>query len=153
VKQYSVDLRERLLRAIDAGLSVGEAARLFGGGKSTINRWRRRLREAGDLRPRARPGRRPHLGPERAPGLLAQVRAAPDATLAEHCLAWERATGVVVSTATMSRALARLGWPRKKSRSRPASGTRPSAPPGGPRPTPSTRRSSSSSTSAGPTPR
>ena len=44
VKQYSVDLRERLLRAIDAGLSQAEAARLFGVGTATIERWRRRQR-------------------------------------------------------------------------------------------------------------
>jgi transposase len=48
--------------------------------------------------------------------LLTQVRAAPDATLAEHGAAWTRATGVAVSEATMCRALRRLGWPLKKRR-------------------------------------
>ena len=48
----------------------------------------------------------------------------PDATLAEHCARWEREQGVRVSAATMSRALRRLGWPLKKSRSTPASATR-----------------------------
>ncbi len=152
MKQYSVDLRERLLRAIDAGLSVAEAARLFGVGESTIRRWRRR-RASGGLAPKPRPGRPPRIGPEQRPALEAQVRAAPDATLAEHCAAWERAQGVRLSAATMSRALARLGWPLKKSRSAPPSRTRPSAPPGARRPPRSTRPPSSSSTSAAPTPR
>ncbi|HEV2129002.1 MAG TPA: helix-turn-helix domain-containing protein [Thermomicrobiales bacterium] len=40
MKQYSVDLRERLLVATDAGLSQAEAARIFGVGTSTISRWR-----------------------------------------------------------------------------------------------------------------
>ena len=46
----------------------------------------------------------------------AQVAATPDATLAEHCAVWAAATGVRLSTATMSRTLARLDQPQKKSR-------------------------------------
>jgi transposase len=38
-----------------------------------------------------------------------------DATLAEQCTWWREASGVTVSTATMSRALTRLGCTRKKS--------------------------------------
>jgi transposase len=151
MKQYSVDLRERLLRAVDAGLPLGEAARLFGVGVSTINRWRRLRRATGGLTPKPRPGRSPRIGPDRRPALAAQARAMPDATLAEHCAAWERDQGARLSTATMSRALARIGWPLKKSRSAPPSRTRPSAPPGGGRPKRSTRPPSSSSTSAAPT--
>jgi transposase len=45
---------------------------------------------------------------------LTQVRAKPDATLAAHCAAWDATHGVRLSPATMSRALARLGWPLKK---------------------------------------
>jgi len=153
VKQYSADLRERLLGALDAGLGQAEAARLFGVGESTLKRWRRRRRQTGSAAPAPRPGRRPRIGPEAAPALVAQVRAAPDATLAEHCAAWERGRGVRVSTATMSRALRRLGWRLKKSRSSPPSGTRPSAPPGASRPRGSTRGPSSSSTRAAPTSR
>ena len=41
MKQYSTDLRERLLRAIAAGLSIAEAGRLFGVGTTTSKRWRR----------------------------------------------------------------------------------------------------------------
>ncbi len=39
-----------------------------------------------------------------------------DATLGEQCAWWREASGVQVSTATMSRALTRLGCTRKKSR-------------------------------------
>jgi transposase len=153
VKQYSVDLRERLLRAIDAGLGQAEAARLFGVGETTVKRWKRRRRDAGTVAPAPRPGRPPRIGPDHRAALEARLRAAPDATLAEHCAAWERDHGVRVSAATMSRALAKLGWPLKKSRLSPPSGARPSAPPGASRPRGSTRRPSSSSTRAGPTSR
>jgi hypothetical protein len=39
-----------------------------------------------------------------------------DAPLAEQCSWWRAASGATVSTATMSRALTRLGRTRKKSR-------------------------------------
>ena len=151
MKQYSVDLRERLLRAIDAGLGQAEAARLFGVGTSTIKRWRRQRRDTGSLAPRVRPGRRPRIGLAAWPALAAQVAAAPDATLGEHCDRWAAAHGERVSPATMSRLLTRLGLPLKKSRSTPANRTRRPAPRGGPRPPTSTRRPSSSSTRWAPT--
>ena len=115
MKQYSADLRERLLGAIDAGLSQAEAARLLGVSTATIERWQRRRRETGGVAPLPRRGRPRRIGPAQEAPLLAQVRATPDATLAEHCARWERAQGVRVSAATMSRSLARVGWPLKKS--------------------------------------
>ena len=116
MKQYSADLRERLLRAIDAGLSQAEAARLFGVGISSIKRWRTQQRQTGSLAARRRTGRRRRVRPEQEPARRAQVAATPDATLAEHCAVWAAATGVRLSTATMSRTLARLDQPQKKSR-------------------------------------
>ena len=116
MKQYSVDLRERLLSAIDAGLSQAEAARLFGVGPATITRWRRRQRERGHLVPSPRPGRRRRIVVEQEAALHEQVRALPDATLAEHCARWEQTHGVRVSPATMSRLLTRLDLPLKKRR-------------------------------------
>jgi len=151
MRQYSADLRERLLRAIDAGLGQAEAARLFGVGTTTIKRWKRQRRETGTLAPKPRPGRTPLIGPAQRTALEAQVRAAPDATLAEHCATWERERGVRVSEATMSRALARLGWPLKKRPSSPASATRRPGRPGAPTPRPSPPPTSSSSTRAAPT--
>jgi transposase len=115
VKQYSVDLRERLLGAIDAGLSQAEAARLFGVGTATIERWCRRQRERGSVAPCLRPGRPRRIAAHHGAALTAQVHSHPDATLAEHCARWAASHGVRVSEATMSRALARLGWSLKKS--------------------------------------
>lgn len=116
MKQYSADLRERLLRAIDAGLSQAEAARLFGVGISSIKRWRVQQQQTGTVQARPRPGRTRRISPQAESALVAQVRLAPDATLVEHCALWAAATGVEVSPSTMSRALARAGWPLKKSR-------------------------------------
>jgi transposase len=151
MKQYSADLRERLLRAIDAGLSHAEAARLFGVGTSTIKRWKRQRRECGTVVPARRPGRTPLIGPELQTALEVQVRAAPDATLAEHCATWEQAHGVAVSEATMSRALRRIGWSLKKRPSSPANATPPSVPSGARKRPPSSPPISSSSTRRAPT--
>lgn len=118
MKQYSADFRDRLLRAIDAGLPQAEAARLFGVCVSTVGRWRRRQRATGSVAAQARPGRTPRIGPERVDPLAAQVAAHPDATLAQHCARWEATQGVRVSVATMSRVIRRLGITVKKSPAR-----------------------------------
>ena len=116
MKQYPADFRDRLLRAIDAGLDEAEAARRFGVHPDTIARWRARRGERGTVAASPRPGRPPLIPPADRPALRAQVAARPDATLADHCARWAAAHGVRVSPATMSRALAKLGLPLKKRR-------------------------------------
>jgi hypothetical protein len=46
--------------------------------------------------------------------LRAQLTATPDATLPEHLSAWAHEQGISLSRWTMSRAIARLRWSRKK---------------------------------------
>jgi transposase len=118
MKQYSADLRERLLGAIEGGLPVAEAARLVRLGPSTIARWRARQRATGSAEALPRPWRPPRIGDGEAEGLRAQIAAAPDATLAQHGARWEAERGVRVSVATMSRALRRLGITVKTSPAR-----------------------------------
>jgi transposase len=115
MKQYPADFRDRLLRALDAGLGQAEATRTFGVSDRTLRRWQQRRRETGAVVPKRRRGRQRLIGPPAEPRLREQVRTHPDATLAEHCAAWATDHGLTVSTATMSRALARLGLPLKKS--------------------------------------
>ena len=113
MKQYPADFRDRLLRVLDAGLARAEAARTIGVTERTIRRWQQRRRETGTVTPTPRRGRR-HIDPQVEAALRVPVTAHPDATLAEHCTHWAATQGVTVSTATMSRALARLGLPLKK---------------------------------------
>lgn len=119
MKQYPTVLRERLLRCVDAGHSQAEAARIFGVSVRTVSRWRAQQQATGELAPRVRPGRTPRIGPAQAALLQAQVVAAPDATLAEHCATWAQQHHVTVSVATMCRAIRRLGITVKKSPLRP----------------------------------
>ena len=116
MKAYSKDLRIRVLDAVDRGMPRAEAVRVFGVSPATIRRWRRRRRETGSLAPSSRPGPPAVKAAGLRAGLLPQLEAHPDATLAEHCQEWEQARGVRVSTATMSRVIAgHFGWTRKKS--------------------------------------
>ena len=111
---YSLDLREAALAAVDRGVPRAEVTAAFGIAPATLKRWLRRRRQTGAARPRPIPGRPARLGGALDAGVEAQLRAAPDATIAEHCAAWERATGEAVSPSTMRRAIARRGWTRKK---------------------------------------
>ena len=123
MRAYAMDLRERVVRAVAAGTPQSVVARAFGVGRATVERYVRRQRETGALAPSPIPGRPAAIGEGEAAALRAQVAAAPDATLAEHCATWERERGVGVSAATMHRALARLGVTRKKRSSTRASAT------------------------------
>jgi transposase len=93
MKPYTVDRRERLLGTIGAGLGQAEAARLFGVGAAPIERWARRQRTGGSVAPLPRQRRSRRIGPAQEAALAAQVRAVPDATLAEHRARWEREQG------------------------------------------------------------
>jgi transposase len=114
MKQYPADFRDRLLRALDAGLAQAEATRTFGVPERTMRRWRQQRRETGTVAPKPRLGRQRQISGADEAALREQVQAQPDATLAEHCAHWASAHGVVVSVATMSRAIQRLGLPLKK---------------------------------------
>lgn len=112
---YSLDLRERVVVATQQGMSISRAAKVFQISVATIERWRRRARETGDLTPHTSPGRPRAIPVDQEADLVAQLHAYPDATLAEHCQQWREAHGVVVTPATMCRSFQRLDWTRKKS--------------------------------------
>ena len=111
----SADVRERLVAAIDAGLAPSEAARLFRVHLRTVYRWLARHRQGEHLAERPRSGRPPKLGAERYDELRALVMAHPDATLPEHAARLVNATGIQLSPSHLSRLIARLDLPLKKS--------------------------------------
>ncbi len=130
MKAYSQDLRERVLRAVDQGMPRRELVRILGVGAATIGRYLKQQREQGHVRPKAIPGRpSKKIQPVQA-GLEDQLKAYPDATLAQHCEYWEQNQGMRVSRWRMSRALKRMGWTRKKRHWEPPSATKKLAPHG-----------------------
>ena len=121
---YSLDLRERVLAAVDRGLSRTEAAKLFAVARATITDWVTLRRETGSLAGQQPPGRPRTIGLADHEALRAQLTAQPDATLEAHVAHWTaQHPSQSLSVATMSRAIQRLDWTRKKSRSAPASKT------------------------------
>ena len=116
MKAYSKDLRLRVLVACDRGMPRGEVAETFGVSVSTVKRYLRLRRETGGVEAKPIPGPPARKREALEEALPAQVSRNPDLTLAEHCELLEEERGVGVSTATMSRALKRLGLPLKKRR-------------------------------------
>jgi len=121
MKGYSQDLRQRVLRAVDAGHSQAEVAESFAVSVATIKRYLKQRRETGYVKPKAIPGRPAKKGAVLQAHLRAQLEAHPDATREEHCCLFQAAYGIQVSTASISRARAALGWTRKKRREEQAS--------------------------------
>jgi transposase len=124
MKPYSQDLRERVLRAVDTGMPRSQIVTTFAVSEATIKRYLKQRRETGHVQPKAIPGRPARKGAALQAGLLPQLQAHEDARLEDHCQQWQAEHGVPVSTATMSRAIRRLGWTRKKSRWQPANAVR-----------------------------
>lgn len=130
MRAYSLDLRQRIVIAVQAGQPTAVVAELFGVDRSTINRYLC-LAERGSLAAKPLPGRARHITPDHHAALVRQVQVHPADTLAEHCQRWEQVHGVGVSIATMSRAIRRVGWTRKKGQWQPASATTTPGLPGG----------------------
>jgi transposase len=127
MQALSPDLRRRIVAAVDAGTPKSEAARRFAVSLSSVKRFVALQRTQGSLAPLPRPGRTPTIRPADEEALWAQLAAHPTAILAEHCRLWEQTHGHRPGLSTMSRAIRRLGWTRKKDRWVPPSGTRSTA--------------------------
>ena len=116
MRGYSEDLRERVIAAVASGTPREEVVWRYAVSLATIKRWLKQWRETGDLALKRSPGRPGvKIGPL-VDALPERLAGYADATLDEQCSWWREVSGVEVSTATMSRATARVGWTRKKSR-------------------------------------
>lgn len=83
-KALSIDLRRRVVAAIERGLSCRQAAERFGVSASSAIRWRERLIKQGDVAPKRQGGDRKSSRIEaEAAFLLGEVAETPDITLVE----------------------------------------------------------------------
>ena len=115
MKAYSQDLREHGLRAVDDGYPRAEIVQMFGISLSTLKRYVKQRREEGHVRPKTIPGHPLKKRAQVEASVLPQLQAHANATLERHCEMWKQTHGEDVSRWTMSRAVKRLGWTRKKS--------------------------------------
>jgi transposase len=111
----SMDLRLRIVRTVERGSSIREAARRFAVSPSAAIKLMQRVRATGSPAP-ARVGghRRPLLAPHEAE-LRRLVAATPDITLAELQAELERRLGLAAGLSTIHNTLRRLGLRHKKS--------------------------------------
>jgi transposase len=108
-RAYSMDLRERVVAAVDAGMSQPQAAARFGVSLRTVERYLARRWATGSLAAsEQRHGPEPTVRRRLQAWLPDRLDAAADATLAEHVAAFVAAGGQPVSLASMSRAIAGL---------------------------------------------
>ena len=118
-KAYSIDLRERIIRAVGGGASAREAARIFFASPSSAIKWIQRWRVTGSC------ARSPVRGHRRSPlidhadWLLALIAGQPDITL-EEMRSLMRERGVSTSVASLWRFfdLRGVSFKKKPSRSR-----------------------------------
>src|SRR5436305_13127306 len=109
VRAYSMDLRGRVVAAVDAGLPQAQAAERFGVSLRSVERYLARRRVTGSLAAtEQRHGPEPTVRRALQAWLPDRLAAAADATLAEHVAAFVAAGGEPVSLAAMSRAIAGL---------------------------------------------
>jgi transposase len=123
MRAYSLDLRERIVAAVQSGQPQTVTARTYAVSLATVQRYVR-LSRHDQLAPRPIPGRPRRIGPEHEDALRVQLEATPDATLAEHVDQWAANHGLRMDPTTMADAIARLGWTRKKRPFTPANKTR-----------------------------
>jgi|ERR1700677_2133625 transposase len=96
-KPYSMDLRERVVAAIEGGLSTGEAAKRFVIGKATAGAWARLKRASGSVAPPKQGKPKGSVLDAQASFIFGLIEETPDITLEEIAerLAQERAVKVV----------------------------------------------------------
>lgn len=115
VKLSSLDLRQKIVDAINSGLTQEEVAARFGVSTDSVSRYHQPWRETGHLHPRPIPGPPPRITRDDDPALRALLDAHDNATFAEYCALRHEAGHVLVSQATRCRAQQKLDWTRNKS--------------------------------------
>lgn len=129
-KPLSLDLRLRVIAAIEAGMSCRAAAARFGTAPSAAVTWRRRWLDTGSVVPLAQGGdMRPARIEARGAAIPAMVEATPDITLAEIAARLEREQGERFAPSAVHRFFARHGLTFKESPATPASRTARTSPP------------------------
>jgi transposase len=129
-RQYSLDLRERMVRAVEAGASRRATAAKFAVSPSCVIKLVQRWRQKGTLTPEPRRGGRRTKLAGHAELVHALLAATPDITIAELRTRLA-AAGVAVSPSAISRFLKACGLTRKKRPRTPPSRSAPMSPPRG----------------------
>jgi transposase len=126
-KPYSIDLRERIVQAVEAGSSRRAAAAQFAVSESCAIKLLQRWQRTGSVAPAAMGGKKPFALAAHEERVRALLAARPDITLGE-LKAQLADQGVVVGRSSIDRFLKALGITRKKRRSTPPNRIAPTSP-------------------------
>src|SRR5919112_3595865 len=110
MKPYSEDLRVRIVKAIEEGMSKSRAARLFGVSLSSVKRYVRIANQGASLAPRKGGGRPPKVGEAIRKLLEEDVHERPTATVADRCHLLQSVTGKTFILSTIKRLLKGMGF-------------------------------------------
>ena len=114
MRGYSLDLRERVVKAVeDEEQSVKEAAKRYGLSRWTVNRYLKRNKE-GKLAATKPPGRPKRLDKDALDLLDSQVKKHKDWTLEQHANALNKVKGVSLKKSSIGNYLKLLGITIKK---------------------------------------
>jgi transposase len=120
-KPLSMDLRERVIEAIDGGMSRRGAAARYGIAPSTAIRWDNERRTTGSFAPKRQGGdMRSRRIEAHAEVIHAALEETPDITLAELCQRLSE-RGIAASTSSLWRFFQRHAITRKKRPDTPSS--------------------------------
>src|SRR5258708_1720403 len=111
---YSVDLRERVIKAWESGKTQAWIATTFSISASSIKRYISRYKATGSIAATQQGREQPLIKTSDEAAIRAMVKQKSDARLEWYCVEWQQVSGVKVSPQTMSRTLLRFGLPRKK---------------------------------------
>lgn len=114
MKAYSLDLRERVVKALSTGKSIREVSEIFGVSHDTVRRYQLRHEQGEGLQPRPRLGRAPRVSVEEQESFVVMLRENPNATLDEMSALWEERTGVSLPRSTVYDCVRRVGGRFKK---------------------------------------
>ena len=121
---HSLDLRRRVVRAVDAGASCRQAAARFEIGVSSAIRWVAQWRATGDIAPKPRGGpRRPSRIEAHGALIMDWLETEPDLTLPEIAAKLEDAVGYRPAPSVVHEFFKRRGVTRKKRRRTPPNKT------------------------------
>jgi transposase len=113
MKPYSEDLRARIVKAVQDGMSKSAAARFFGVSLSSVKRYARMANRGASLAPRKGGGRPPKADETTRKLLEEDVKERPAATVKERRRFLEDTTGDALSDSTVGRLLKRMGFSQK----------------------------------------
>lgn len=114
---YSVDLRKRVIAAIDEGMSIVQASKIFNVCKTVIFDWKRLIKQTNSLAPKSgyQKGHSHKITDWEKFKTFAEEH--KYCTSFQMRIAWEKLTGQTMQETSMLRGLKKIGFSFKKKRS------------------------------------